>query len=229
MGWVSDQIKRFPVSVGVVFFLLLFTQPFYAAAGDMPAEAGQSVQGPRAAVHRPDSPDKGSQEAMKPGTGDIHISADKLVSSRDDDTAEFSGNVLATQAGVTIQSDRLRVHYEKIPDDKAVAGSKSGMGSNRIKEIIAEGNVKIVMNNRTAFCDRAVYDVSEGLIVLTGNNVRIAQDDNFIHGSRITLNRLTGAVSVSGDPDKPDHRVEAVFNPGAEVKMPELSRPQKTG
>ncbi|NOY69766.1 MAG: hypothetical protein GXP53_09825 [Deltaproteobacteria bacterium] len=175
----------------------------------MPQGAQKAAQAPSPTVHSPRL------------SGDIHISADKLISSRDAFTAEFSGNVLATQAGATIQSDQLFVYYEKresSPSDE----EKGGMGANRIKKIVAMGNVKIKMNNKTAFCDKAVYAVADGIIVLTGNDVRIADAGNYIHGRQITLNRLTGAISVSGGPEK---RVEAVFNPGAE-NTPVILKPE---
>lgn len=204
--------NRMPLAwMGFVLFAFFFVHAFYAFAGDTPAGAEKALQSPMPIIHSPKSTPRLS--------GDIHISADKLISNRDDFTAEFSGNVLATQAGATIRSDRLFVHYEKTasaPSHKDTAN----IGSNRIKRIIAEGNVKIEMNNKTAFCDRAVYTVADGLIILSGNDVRISDADNYIHGRQITLNYLTGAISVSGGPEK---RVEAVFNPGTE-KTPVLPR-----
>lgn len=217
MVLVCNKFKMLFMGIGFLIFAVFFACPFYAHSGDLP-------QGAEKAARAPSSTMQGPLSGVNPSrlSGDIHISADKLISSRDDFTAEFSGNVLATQVGASIRSDHLFVHYEK---NRAAPSNKDtgGMGVNRIKRIVAVGNVKIKMNNKTAFCDRAVYTIADGLIILTGNDVRISDVDNYIHGRKITLNRLTGAISVSGGPEK---QVEAVFNPGTE-KTPAMPKPQK--
>jgi len=202
-----------------------------SSLNDAENSAAQPAFAPQAPAYGADSAFK---DVAKPEIGDIHISADKLVSSRDKDSVEFFGNVVARQGDAVIRSERLRIYYNN--DDSAGAAKKKASfrargeknspavtGANPISEIVAEGNVKMEMKDRRAFCDRAVYHVARGIVVLSGKDVRISQGDNFIHGRKIILDQKTGDIRVSGGPEK---RVEAVFNP-AEKKTRGLLGPGK--
>lgn len=152
------------------------------------------------------SPVFGAEIASIAGRTDnakINISADKLTSRHNSNTAVFSGNVKANYKGVQIDSDTLTIHYKNrpsSPDHKA--------DEPLIEKIVADGHVTIQMDDKTAVCDNATYAPDSGLIVLTGGNAEIKSDKNHINGKKITINRNTGEISVVGSAQK---RVEAVF------------------
>jgi lipopolysaccharide export system protein LptA len=150
-----------------------------------------------------------AQSEVIPGIGDaknttLNITSDKLVSDRNSQFVLFSGNVVAIYGDKTINSDNLKMMYLDVPKNKP------GFNEGKIDKIIATGNVVIKFENKTAYCDKAVYDQETQTIVLTGKDTRIQSDDNFITGEKITIRQLTGQVIVDGNPEK---RVNAVFNP----------------
>ncbi len=96
------------------------------------------------------------------------------------------GNARAIRGNVTVHADRLLARYrpqtkpgEAKPGEArsgavqpaAAAGSPDqalGGGSNEIWRLEAEGNVRIVTETDTARGDRAVYDIDQAVLVLTG-------------------------------------------------------------
>jgi lipopolysaccharide export system protein LptA len=92
-----------------------------------------------------------------------------------------SGNARAIRGNVTVYADRLLARYrpQARPGEAqsaavrpaATAGSPDqalGGGSNEIWRLEAEGNVRIVTETDTARGDRAVYDIDQAVLVLTG-------------------------------------------------------------
>ncbi len=141
----------------------------------------------------------GTAEADK-----IQVSADSLNINNEGNYAEFIGSVKAVHKDMTINSDRLTVYYDK----KSENGGVSAQDEGAIKKIIAEGNVIIVSDGRTANSQKAVYLTKNGMLILTGKDARITDKQNYITGSKIIFNRSSGNVKVVG---KPDRRVKAVF------------------
>jgi lipopolysaccharide export system protein LptA len=145
-----------------------------------------------------------------PGLGDspgetLNITSDKLLSDRNSQYVLFSGNVVAVYGDKTITSDNLKVMY------LSAAPDKPELTEGKIDKIIATGNVIIKFENKTAYCDQAVYTQETQTILLTGKDARIESDDNYITGDKITVRQLSGQVIVDGNPEK---RVNAVFKPG---------------
>ncbi|MBM3488517.1 MAG: hypothetical protein FJX67_18115 [Alphaproteobacteria bacterium] len=68
------------------------------------------------------------------------------------------GNARATQGEVSVFADALAASYRQ-----------NDSGPTQIYRLEAAGNVRIVSTTRTAYGNRAVYDVDEGVIVLTGS------------------------------------------------------------
>jgi lipopolysaccharide export system protein LptA len=150
-----------------------------------------------------------AQSELIPGLGDskntaLNITSDKLLSDRNSQYILFSGDVVAVYGDKTIRSDNLKVMY--LDSTK----NQSGLNEGKIDKIIATGNVTIKFENKTAYCDQAIYTQETQTLILTGKDVRLQSDDNFIMGEKITVRQLTGQVIVDGNPDK---RVNAVFNP----------------
>lgn len=132
----------------------------------------------------------------------IHIKADKLITDTQQNTAEFSGNVRATQGDTVITADLLTVHY------RSGARTDTTSGMDAIVRIVAQGNVQIEFDQQTAYTQHADYIAEKRLIVLTGPGSKIVSGKNAITGQKITLNRDDGRVQVVGSADAP---VEAFF------------------
>lgn len=138
----------------------------------------------------------------------ITITAERLVSRQADRLVEFSGNVRATQGNTVIVSDMLTIYFsegERLPGNEDHSDS--------IEKLIAAGNVVIDHENRQAFCDKAIYTASDGLLVLSGERVVVKEEGGSITGKKVILNRDTGEITVTGKNGSP---VEAVFDTGDE-------------
>ena len=136
----------------------------------------------------------------------ITIKSNELTADNKGKTALFSGKVVAKQGDVTIFCDRMTVYY----------GSQQG----EIDKIEADGNVRIVQENRTGMAAHAVYESREGRITLTGGNPKVMQGSDTVSGKIITYLIDDDRSSVSGGGDS---RVEAVINP----KQKNDGRPKK--
>ena len=139
-----------------------------------------------------------AQEADSPDKSEpVQISADRLEV---DDVAQrlvFLGHAVAQQADITLSSDQLVVQYS---------------GADRqIREIVAEGNVRITQGERVATGQRAVYNKNEERIVLTGEPV-VKEGSNSVQGQEIVL-FLDGKRSIVKGGQ--DGRVQAVIIPGS--------------
>ena len=147
--------------------------------------------------------------SKKPPAGDekIQITADQLLSSSQDNYAEFIGNVEARQGAFVIKSDRLRIYYKNLQGRP----KNPAMGSESIEKIIASGHVKIWSDDRVAETDRAEWSVTDRIIVLSGENSKVTSGDNFITGSRITFYQVDGSIKVEGHNGQ---RVKATFYQG---------------
>lgn len=128
----------------------------------------------------------------------ITIKSNELNADNKGKTAVFTGKVVAKQDDVTIYSDKLIVNY---------ADAKG-----EIKELEADGNVRIVQINRIGTANHVVYDSASGRITLTGNP-KVTRDGDSITGKVITYYVDDDRSVVSGDGAKV--RVEAVITPPA--------------
>lgn len=99
------------------------------------------------------------------GSGDtpIHIEADDGIEwQRTNQLYLANGNARASQGEAAVEGDRLIAYYRP---NKA--------GENEIYRIDAVGNVRVLSRSEVATGDRAVYDVFNGVLVLTGENIRL--------------------------------------------------------
>ena len=125
----------------------------------------------------------------------IRITSDRLSA---DDTARqmtFLGHVVARKGDVTIYADDLTVFYQQ--------------GSREVERVEAEGDVRVVQNNRVATGQKGIYYRQQGRIVLTGSPA-IHQGENSIKGDAITVFLNEEKSIVTGDENT---RVNAVFQP----------------
>lgn len=152
-----------------------------------------------------------ASEAPEPDK--IQITADRLVADQNSQFVLFSGNVKAVQGKTTIFSDSLKIYYR---DSQIAPGTYD---RNAIDKIFANGNVRIVFEDKTAFCEQAVYITETEALTLSGEGTRIESADNFISGEKITIYQLTGQIIVDGSEGK---KVQAIFHPAEDTPMPDL-------
>ncbi len=134
----------------------------------------------------------------------IEITADRLVNHGNQNYAEFIGNVEVAQGNFSINSDTLKITYQR----SAGTGINGASGADSIEKIEAIGHVKITSDNRRAETDRAVYRMQDEIIELIGENSFLTDGKNTLTGSKITWRRKTGEITVAGSDQK---RVKAVF------------------
>ncbi len=140
----------------------------------------------------------------------IRITSEQMVMQSNANAVEFTDNVHATQGGTELFSDRLKIFYKS---GDSVRPREAGMNESSIERIEAEGSVVIHMEDKTARGQKAVYTAEDGLLILTGSRVEIKSSDSVIAGKKVTLNRDTGEIVVSGNGE---NQVEAVFESGSE-------------
>lgn len=100
----------------------------------------------------------------------IEITATKTVEwLRNDNKYVARENVVVTQGAMTINTDLLTADYRE--------GAQS---STEIYKLTAEGNVVIKDDTNTAYGDLGVYDVPEGVAILTGENLKLVSPDQTV-------------------------------------------------
>ncbi len=113
--------------------------------------------------------------------GPINIKSDMLKLDYKAKSVLFTGHVLALQSGTQLLSETLKVLYGKDFHD--------------IKEIVADGKVKISQGARWATGDHAVLDETVRTVVLTGHPA-VHEGEDRIDGTKITVYLDTGHSEV---------------------------------
>ena len=146
--------------------------------------------------------EKTDDSALPAAQAPIRVTADKLITDTQNKTAEFIGHVSVTQDDTTITSDKLTVYY------KDTAGSNPSASTDTIVRIVAQKNVKIIMDDQVAHTQHAEYIAAQKIMILTGAGSKIISGNNSISGHKITLFREDGRMHVAGTANEP---VEAFF------------------
>lgn len=123
----------------------------------------------------------------------VEMAADSLQVNQTDGTAVFSGNVAIGQGEMRLSADKVTVQYAQGTQQK-------------IDTLHATGNVTLVNGPDAAEAAEAVYDVTTGNIMLTGD-VLLTQGGNVLRGDKMTVNLADGTAKVDG-------RVRSVLQPG---------------
>ncbi|HKN19561.1 MAG TPA: LptA/OstA family protein [Dissulfurispiraceae bacterium] len=146
---------------------LLFTSVVSARAV-FAAEENKNVKGPAVVTSQKMT---GENKNVKEPTV---ITAQKMTTDQKAQTALFEGNVVSKKGDRTMYADQMLVHYS---EEK---------GSSNIKQIDAEGNVKLIRGDRVVTSKFAVYHSEpEEYIVFTGEP-RASQGENVVTGTKIT-------------------------------------------
>ena len=126
----------------------------------------------------------------------VDVTADRIEVQDRADRALFVGNVHATQAELTLDTDRLTVAYSSKAG--ATGGNTAGSGV-QIHRLDAAGGVVVHSPSETAKGDLGIYDLDRKLITIIGN-VRLTQRDNVVTGQRLVIDLDSGRAVIDGGP-----------------------------
>ncbi len=121
----------------------------------------------------------------KGGKKPVVITSQTLTADNKNHTAVFEGSVVAKTGDLVIYSDKMTVFYDN--------------SDNKIKKILASGNVKVHNRERAIFSDEAVYFSNDDMekIIFRGNP-RAVEGENVITGTRIIFYPKDDRAVVEG-------------------------------
>jgi lipopolysaccharide export system protein LptA len=122
----------------------------------------------------------------------VDVTADRIEVQDRADRAIFAGNVHATQAELTLDTQRLTVAYSNAPQN----GGGTGV---QIRRLDAAGGVVVHSPSETAKGDFGIYDLDHKLITVIGN-VQLTRGPNVVNGQRLVINIESGRAVVDGGP-----------------------------
>src|SRR5881409_2247902 len=122
----------------------------------------------------------------------VDVTADRIEVQDRADRAIFAGNVHATQAELTLDTQRLTVAYSNAPQN----GGGTGV---QIRRLDAAGGVVVHSPSETAKGDFGIYDLDKKLITVIGN-VQLTHGTNVVNGQRLVINVDSGRAVVDGGP-----------------------------
>ncbi|SHI83690.1 lipopolysaccharide export system protein LptA [Roseomonas rosea] len=120
------------------------------------------------------------------GGGPVEVTATEGIEWRQNEQVVVArGNAHAVRDGVTIDAARLIARYRPRAGANGQAaaaqpGGESPMSGGEIWRLEAEGNVRISTETDKAQGDRAVYDMDQAVMVLTGRDLRLATPNDTI-------------------------------------------------
>jgi lipopolysaccharide export system protein LptA len=176
------------------------------------------------------------------GKGPVRIDADFLELDYKSSNVSYRGHVQVTQGDITVTSDRLSITYDPAavrssdkPADTSAKKATPGGGADRIKEIVAEGNVRIRQGTRLAEGRRAVFDQAKQTVVLSDGAV-LHDGPNQVAGERVIVYLQEERSVVEGGsnsrvtavlyPGKDDAGAKATALPNQAAEPPAASQPQ---
>jgi lipopolysaccharide export system protein LptA len=147
----------------------------------------------------------------------LRITAARLEADQKDGIIIFSGQVKAIYGDATLYADQLRVYFKpkpetpkgvaKPPQEKADQSPLGNLGAEKLDRIVANGNVRMVQEERVATGNEAIYYQDRDEVVLTGNP-QVWRAENTLKGERIIFNLKTNKALVESSPQR---RVEALL------------------
>ena len=115
--------------------------------------------------------------------GPIEVTArDGIEWRQNDQLVVARGAARAVRGGVTIDADLLLARYRPRGGAPAEARSanEGSSGASEIWRLEAEGNVVITTATDRAEGERAIHDLDQAVMVLTGRNLRLTSADNVL-------------------------------------------------
>ncbi len=111
-------------------------------------------------------------QSLNFGAGDspIEIFADNGIEWQQESLVFVArGNARAVRGEVQVLADELRAYYRNIDS-----------GSTEIWRLDAIGNVRIKSAEGTAYGDKALYDVDNAILTITGKNLKLISGDDWL-------------------------------------------------
>lgn len=121
----------------------------------------------------------------------VNFTADRIEVQDRADRVVVSGNVMVTQAGMTLHAARMTVAYRNQP------GGNGSDGGVQVDRMDASGGVVVTKGNETAKGNVAIYDLNSRLITMLGN-VTLTQGSNRLAGGRLVIDLTSGRSTVDG-------------------------------
>jgi len=99
----------------------------------------------------------------------LEVYADNGIEWRQNDSTYIArGNAKAIKGTTTVYADVLTAHYRK-----SAANPDGTGGGSEVWKVEADGNVRIVSTEETAYGERAVYTIDDGALIMTGGNLKL--------------------------------------------------------
>ncbi len=124
----------------------------------------------------------------------IHVEADKMTSTENDNSVVFTGEVDAKQGDVRIRSDVMTVYYTETEEKGKKSDQKT---SQQVEKLICTGNVEITRAEWLGTSKKMVYLSKERQVILTGN-AKAWQGQNMVSGEKIIYYLDEGRSEVIG-------------------------------
>jgi len=114
----------------------------------------------------------------------VSVDAGRIVVEDRANRVSFAGNVVVTQAGLTVRSQRMLINY-------------TDAGSLELQRLTATGGVTVTRGNERATGNTAIYDFNRRIITLAGD-VQLRQSGNTLSGGRLVIDLQSGVSTVDG-------------------------------
>lgn len=85
------------------------------------------------------------------------------------------GNAKATRGRVSVRADTLTAYYRPKP-----GASSSEQGGSEIYRVVAEGRVILASETQTVTGDRAIYDLDQAVVIVTGKDLKLTTPTDVI-------------------------------------------------
>lgn len=144
----------------------------------------------------------------------MHIEADKVVYGQKERKLDFIGQVYVKRPDFELWCQKMVVTLsaEDQGEEKQGDNTSSLGAAGSVRKIVAQDNVRLVMDNREATSERAEYYARESKLILV-ENVQIQENKNVVRGHKVTFYLDAGRSEIEG---KEGSRVRAVFFPDQE-------------
>ncbi len=147
----------------------------------------------------------------------ISIESDQLDIDDSSAVATFTGNVAVAQGETQLKTGKLLVHYVKGGENSGGALGAVPGGSNQIEKLEASEKVYVKSGDQVATADRATFNMSSQVVVMTGEVV-LSQGQNVATGCVLTIQMETGLASLQSrdcpGTETSGGRVKMMLTPG---------------
>lgn len=184
--------------------------------------------------------------------GPVEVTASEGLELRQNEQMVIArGNARAVRGDVTVTADRLVARYRRKAGAAAAAAPAApgpvaaDTGNNEIYRLEAEGNVRIFTASDIAVADKAVYDIDQAVLLLTGSALKLTTPQQVLtardsmeywsakhmavgrglatvttaDGRRVSGDTLVGYTTPPDQPAPPRPAAAAPARPGADPLM----------